>query len=155
MRKSLILVAAATLMAGGIVIGPAGAGTRSDRSDRGELSANQIVAQSDARTARMKADLRLTAEQEKNWSGFESALSEVGKKRADREITLRSERADQKGSSDLIDNMRHDAASLSARSDDEKKLADAAQPLYASLDASQKERFSRELMSSGNERSRN
>jgi hypothetical protein len=153
MRKSLILVAtAAALMAGGMLIGPAGAG---DRSDRGELSANQIIAQSDARTARMKADLRLTPEQEKNWSGFESALSEVGKKRADREITLRTERTDQKGASDFIDNMRHDAESLSQRSDDEKKLADAAQPLYGSLDARQKERFSRELMNSANERVRN
>jgi hypothetical protein len=153
MRKSLILVAsAAALMAGGMLIGPAGAG---DRSDRGEFSANQIVAQSDARTARLKADLRLTPEQEKNWSGFESALRDVGKKRADREITLRTERTEQKGSSDFIDNMRHDADSLSGRSADEKKLADAAQPLYASLDARQKERFSRELMSSGSERVRN
>jgi hypothetical protein len=153
MRKSLILVATtAVLMAGGMLIGPAGAG---DRSDRGELSANQMVAQSDARTARMKADLRLTPEQEKNWSGFESALSEVGKTRADREITLRTERTDQKGAGDFIDNMRHDAESLSQRSDDEKKLANAAQPLYGSLDARQKERFSRELMNSGNGRVRN
>jgi LTXXQ motif family protein len=155
MRKSSILVAAAALTAGGMLIGPADAGDRSDRSDRGELSANQIVAQSDARSARMKADLRLTPEQEKNWSGFESALSEVGKKRADREITLRTERTDQKGPGDFIDSMRHHAASLSERSDDEKKLADAAQPLYGSLDARQKERFSRELTSSGNERAHN
>jgi hypothetical protein len=139
-------------MAGGMLTDPAGAG---DRSDRGELSANQINAQSDARTVRMKADLRLTPEQEKNWSGFESALRDVGKKHADREITHRTERTEQKGSGDFIDNMRHDAESLSQRSDDEKKLADAAQPLYGSLDARQKERFSRELMSSGNERARN
>jgi hypothetical protein len=153
MRKSLILVAtAAALMAGGMFIGPAGAG---DRSDRGELSVNQIIAQSDARTARMKADLRLTPEQETNWSGFESALSEIGKKSADREITRRTERTEQKGARDFIDNMRHDAESLSQRSDDEKKLAYAAQPLYGSLDARQKERFGRELMNSGNERARN
>ena len=121
-------------MAGGILMGPAGAG---DRSDRGE------------------ADLRLTPEQEKNWSEFETALRDIGKKDADREITLRTERTEQKGSSDFIDNMRHDADSLGGRSDDERKLADAAQPLYASLDARQKERFTGELMNSGGERARN
>jgi len=155
MRKSLILEAAVSLMVGGMLIGAADAGSRADRPDRGELTANQIVAQSDARTARMKADLRLTAEQEKNWSGFESTMGEIGKKRADRDISLRAKRADQKDSGDFIENMRNDAVSLSARSDDEKKLADAAQPLYGSLDARQKERFSRELMSADSERAHN
>jgi hypothetical protein len=37
MRKSLILVVAAALTAGGMLIGSACAGDRSDRSDRGEL----------------------------------------------------------------------------------------------------------------------
>jgi LTXXQ motif family protein len=155
MQKSLILLAAATLMAGGFLAAPADAANRGDRSDRGEFTANQIVAQSDARTARMKADLRLTTEQEKNWSGFETALRDVGKGRADREITLRTERTAQKGSGDLIDYMRHDADSLSDRSADEKKLADAAQPLYGSLDERQKERFTRELMNFRGERARN
>jgi hypothetical protein len=154
MQKSLMLVAASTLMAGGMLAGPAGAANRGDRSDRGEFTANQIVAQSDARTARLKADLRLTPEQEKNWSGFETALRDVGKKRADREITLRTERAEHKGAGDFIDYMRHDADSLSERADDEKKLADAAQPLYANLDERQKERFTRELTNSGGERAR-
>ena len=155
MRKSLILEAAVTLMVGGMLMSAAQAGSRADRSDRGELTANQIVAQSDARTARMKADLKLTADQEKNWSGFESSLSEIGKKRADRDIALRAKRADQKDPGDFIENMRNDAVSLGERSEDEKKLADAAQPLYGSLDARQKERFSRELMSSDSERTRN
>ena len=155
MRKSLILLAAASLITGGMLISPAGAASRGDRSDRGEPSANQIVAQSDARTARMKADLRLTPEQEKNWSGFETASRDVGKKRADREITLRTAHTEQKGSGDFIDYMRHDADSLSERSADEKTLADAAQPLYGSLDERQKERFTRELMNLGSERTRN
>jgi hypothetical protein len=155
MRKSLLLGVVSALIVGGTLTGSAVAGSRADRSDRGELTANQIVAQSDARVARMKADLRLTPEQEKNWSGFNSAMSDVGKRNADREIALRATRVDQKSPPDFIENMRHDAASLSERSEDEKKLADAAQPLYGSLDARQKERFSRELMSAGSERMRN
>ena len=82
-------------------------------------------------------------------------MSEIGKKRADRDIALRAKRADQKDPGDFIENMRNDAVSLGERSEDEKKLADAAQPLYGSLDARQKERFSRELMSSDSERTRN
>jgi hypothetical protein len=34
----------------------------------------------DARVARIKADLRLTPEQEQTWSGFESAVHDIGKK---------------------------------------------------------------------------
>jgi hypothetical protein len=75
MRKSLNLLTVAALTAACMLSGPADARHRDDRSDRVELSANQIVAQSDARTARLKADLRLTADQEKNWSGFETAIA--------------------------------------------------------------------------------
>ena len=51
-----------------------GSAGRRDRSDRAELSANQIIDQFAARTARIKADLRLTPEQAKNWPAVESAV---------------------------------------------------------------------------------
>ncbi len=41
---------------------------------------------------------------------------------------------------------------MSERSTDQKKLADAAQPLFASLDDQQKRRFSETLVRIGNER---
>ena len=59
---------------------------RGTRGDRGALTAGQIVAQEDARTARIKADLRLTADQEKNWPGLETALRDIGKTRAERQV---------------------------------------------------------------------
>jgi hypothetical protein len=34
----------------------------------------------------MRADLRLTPEQENNWAGFESAMRDNSKRRTDREI---------------------------------------------------------------------
>jgi hypothetical protein len=154
MRKALNVLAVAALMAGCLLIGPADARDRSDRFERGDVTANQIVAQSDARTARMKADLRLTPDQEKNWSGFETALREVNQKRADREVTMRADRTEQKSSDDVIEYMRRDADSLSERSADQKKLADAAQPLYASLDERQKRRFANELLNLVRERRR-
>ena len=73
------------------------------------------------------------------------------KRRADREIALRADRAQQKGV-DFIDQMRKGADSMSERSADQKKLADAAQPLYASLNDLQKRRFTEELVHIENER---
>ena len=118
---------------------------RSDRSDRSELTANQIVDQFAARTAQIKADLRLTPEQEKNWSGFESAVSDMGKRTADRQI-VQADHAQQKGPADVIEQMREESKFLSERSMDRKALADAAEPLYASLNDQQKRRFTQELI---------
>jgi hypothetical protein len=142
MRKALLLLATAAIVASPALTGSAVA---RDRGDRADLSANQIANQADARTARMKVDLRLTPEQEKNWSGFESAMRDLGKKQADRQIALRDERAQRSGSVDVIDQMRKQADSQIERSNDWKKLADAAQPLYASLDDRQKRRFAEDL----------
>jgi LTXXQ motif family protein len=117
-----------------------------DRSGRAELSANQITNEFAARTARIKADLRLTPEQEKNWPGFESAMNAMGKSYGDRQSAMQADRAQQKGPADVIEQLRNEAQFLSERSVDRKTLADAAQPLYASLDDQQKRRFAKELI---------
>lgn len=143
MRKSLILFTAAALVAGSALTGSAVA---RDRVARVELSANQIAAQADARTARIKADLRLTSDQEQNWPGFESAMRDLGKKQADREIAARAVDAQQKAPLDVIERMRKEADFAIERAGDQKVLADAAQPLYASLDVQQKRRFADTLM---------
>jgi hypothetical protein len=125
---------------------PQRSGSRRDRSDGGELSANQIMDQFAARTARIKADLRLTPEQEKNWPGFETAMREIGKRSADRQVATQADRTQQQRSVDVIEQMREESKVLNERSVDEKALADAAQPLYASLDDQQRRRFARELL---------
>jgi gas vesicle protein len=117
-----------------------------DRSDRAELTANQITNDFAARTARIKADLRLTPEQEKNWPGFESAMSDMGKRYGDRQTALQANRTQQKAPADVIEQLRDEAQFLSERSADRKTLADGAQPLYASLDDQQKRRFAKELI---------
>jgi hypothetical protein len=147
MKKSLFHLAAATLLAGAALTGSAIA---QDRSRNTEPAANQLADQSDARTARMRADLRLTPEQENNWAGFENAMRDNAKRRADREIALRADR--KKGPVDFIAQMRKGADSMSERSADQKKLADAAQPLFASLNDQQKRRFTEELVRIENER---
>ena len=149
MRKLLLLLTATTLVAGAAL---AGSAVAQERSRHAEPSANQLSDQSDARTARMRADLRLTPDQENNWAGFESAMRDNSKRRADREIELRADRTQQKGPVDFIDQMRKRADSMSERSADQKKLADASQPLFASLNDQQKRRFAEELVRIENER---
>ena len=139
----IVVFLIAALVAGAVLTGSVIA---RDRSDRVELSANQIVAELDARIARIKADLHLTPEQEEKWSGFESAVHEISKERAGRQVARRAERSDQKGSVDFIEQMRQAAVSMSERSIAEKQLADAAQPVYASLDDQQKRHFADELI---------
>jgi hypothetical protein len=146
-RKLLYVLTAAALVAGAALTGSAIA-----RERHTEPTANQLADRVDAHIARMRADLHLTPEQENNWSGFESAMRDIGKSRADREIALRADRAQQKGPVDIIEQMRRNADFMTARAAEQKKLADAAQPLFASLNAQQKRRFTEELVRVRNER---
>ncbi len=58
----------------------------------------------------------------------------------------------QKDPSDIIEYLSGHAKFLGERSVDLKKLADAAQPLYASLDDHQKKQFANELIRVSRER---
>ena len=117
-----------------------------------EVPANQTADQVDARVARIRADLRLTPEQENNWAGFESAMRDIGKTRADREVKARADREQKKDPIDIIEQMHRGAEVMSVRSAETKKLADAAQPLFASLNDQQKRRLTEELVRTENER---
>jgi hypothetical protein len=149
MRKTVIFVMSTALLIGTAITGSAVA---RDRADRSELTASQMTDRADVRTAKMKVDLNLTADQEKNWSGFASAMQDMSKKQADRRIAIRDARAQQHGSFDALDEMRKDADSQIERSNDRKKLADAAQPLYTSLNEQQKSRFAEILFGDDRER---
>ena len=142
MQKILILVTTAVMLAGTAITGAAVA---RDRSDRTELTAGQITDRAAARAAQMKADLRLTAEQEKNWPAFETAVVDMWKKRTEARIAWRTAHAKQQVSVDVIDEMRKDADQQIDEANARKKLADAAQPLYSGLDDRQKQRFSETL----------
>ena len=149
MHKTLILVTTAAMLAGTAITGAAVA---RDRSDRTELTAGQITDQAAARAAKMKADLRLTAEQEKNWPAFETAVVDMWKKRTEARIAWRTTKAKQQGSTDLIDELRKDADRQIDEANARKKLADAAQPLYSGLDDQQKRRFAETLFSRDHDR---
>jgi LTXXQ motif family protein len=149
MRKTAILLMSATLLTG---VGLTGSAVARDRSDRTELTASQMTDRADVRTAKMKVDLNLTADQEKNWSGFATAMQDMSKKQADRRISLRDAHAQQHGTLDALDEMRKNADSQIEHSNDLKKLADAAQPLYVSLNEQQKSRFAEGLFGGDRDR---
>jgi len=116
-----------------------------------QLTAGQIVTNSDANIERIKNELNLTPEQQKNWSGFSSAMHYLGHNGADR-LNLRIARAKRDPPDDIIEQMRNEAQFLVDRAQDQRNVADAAEPLYASLDDKQKQIFIDEMVRLSHER---
>ena len=115
------------------------------------LSAEQIVANSDADIDRIKSELNLTPEQEKNWTAFNSAMHYLGHNGADR-LNLRIARAQRDPPDDIIEQMRNEAQFLNDRAVDQRGVADAAEPLFTSLDDKQKAVFIQEMVRLSHER---
>ena len=116
-----------------------------------QLTAEQIVATSDVNIDRIKAELNLTPEQEKNWTAFNSAMHYLGHNGADR-LNLRIARAKRDPPDDIIEQMRNEAQFLNDRAVDQRNVADAAEPLFASLNDKQKQIFIEEMVRLSHER---
>jgi hypothetical protein len=116
-----------------------------------QLTAEQIVSNSDANIERIKTELKLTPEQEKHWTGFNSAMHYLGHNGADR-LNLRTARAKRDPPDDIIEQMRNEAQFLNDRAVDQRNVADAAEPLFASLDDKQKALFIEEMVRLSRER---
>ena len=93
----------------------------------------------DAKLAGMKAGLQLNADQEKLWAPFETAVKDAAKSRMDDMQKMMEMRHGERMSP--VDHLEFFADRLSKGAADVKKIADAAKPLYDSLDDSQKHRF--------------
>ena len=116
-----------------------------------QLTAEQIVANSDADIDRIKAELNLTPEQEKHWTAFNSAMHYLGHNGADR-LNLRIARAKRDPPDDIVEQMRNEAQFLNDRAVDQRAVADAAEPLFTSLDDKQKTIFIQEMVRLSHER---
>ena len=116
-----------------------------------QLTAEQMVANSDSNIDRIKAELNLSPEQEKNWAGFSSAMHYLGHNGADR-LNLRIARAKRDPPDDIIEQMRNEAQFLNDRAVDQRNVADAAEPLFASLNDKQKQLFIEEMVRLSHER---
>jgi hypothetical protein len=116
-----------------------------------QLTAEQIVSNSDANIERIKTELNLTPEQEKNWTAFNSAMHYLGHNGADR-LNLRIARAKRDPPDDIIEQMRNEAQFLDDRAVDQRNVADAAEPLFTNLDDKQKAIFIAEMVRLSHER---
>jgi len=116
-----------------------------------QLTAEQIVANSDADIDRIKTELNLTPEQEKSWSAFNSAMHYLGHNGAER-LNLRIARAKRDPPDDIVEQMRNEAQFLNDRSADQRAVADAAEPLFMGLNDKQKSIFIEEMVRLSHER---
>ncbi len=110
---------------------------------RGQPNVEDMRAFAEARLGALRAGLMLTPEQQRNWPAFEQAAREFAMQRLERVKAFgvaRSERQ-QRNDADPTDRLRRRAEVLSETGAALKKLADATDPLYKSLDDSQKRRF--------------
>jgi hypothetical protein len=97
----------------------------------------------DARIAAVHAGLKLTPDQEKLWPPVEAAVRDFAKLRIDRiNARMKAEEAgDQQKEEDPISRLRARADNMAASAAAMKKIADAADPLYKTLDDGQKRRL--------------
>jgi zinc resistance-associated protein len=125
--------AAATLSVSGFLITAA---AQSDQQPtHAELVQHWAEAALDAQLKGMKTSLGLTADQEKDWAQFESAVRDGGKARL---VALQKEQGDNLSAMDRLTAKADRYAQSGANLD---KMVEAAKPLYASLDATQKHKF--------------
>ena len=95
----------------------------------------------DARIAAVKAGLKLNADQEKLWPPVEAAVREFAKLRIDRANARMNAPADS-AKPDPVTRLRERADNMATSAAAMKKIADAADPLYKTLDEGQKRRLS-------------
>ena len=102
------------------------------------------AAYADARIAAVHAGLKLTADQEKLWPPVEAAVREFAKLRIDRaNARMNAPRDDsiQQKPDDPVARLRDHADNMATMAVAMKKIADAADPLYKTLDDGQKRRL--------------
>jgi len=164
-RASLLtLVAAASLTAvaaGAQTSGAPAASSAPEPPKQMQRWSEDHAAMLDARLAGLKAGLRLTPDQEKLWAPFEAAVRDFARTRMARmQAMMERARKDEESSAggpplSPIDRLDMLATRLSNAGAGLKTIADAAKPLYASLDDQQKRMFgflSHEMMMMGRER---
>src|SRR5436305_2863038 len=108
------------------------------------MSAEDRAAFADARIAAVHAGLKLNADQEKLWPPVEAAVKEFAKLHIDRANArmnaMRDDNRDRQPA-DPVTRLRERADAMGATAAAMKKIADAADPLYQTLDDGQKRRL--------------
>src|SRR3954468_13436805 len=140
MKKVLLAGTAALVLAGSTAVY---AQHRPWFHNHMRMSAEDRAAFADARIAAVHAGLKLTADQEKLWPPVETAVKEFAKLRIDRanaRMNPPKDDASQKPD-DPVARLRERADTMATSAAAMKKIADAADPLYKTLDDGQKRRL--------------
>jgi hypothetical protein len=140
MKRTLVAALAAVFVATSAFAIAAEDGQQSSRAERMQQWVADRETVLDAKLAGMKAGLALAPDQEKLWGPFQSAVKDAAKSRMDamRQMMDAHAQSEQRSPVDHLEAM---ANRLSQGATDVKKIADAAKPLYDSLDESQKHKF--------------
>src|ERR1700712_3647596 len=100
------------------------------------------AALTDARIAAVHAGLKLNADQEKLWPPLETAVRDFAKMRIDRaNARMNPKPDDAQKADDPVARLRQRADNMATSAVALKKIADAADPLYKTLDDGQKRRL--------------
>jgi hypothetical protein len=108
------------------------------------MSPEDRSAYADARIAAVHAGLKLTADQEKLWPPVEAAVREFAKLRIDRanaRMNPPREDSSRQRPDDPLARLRDRAETMATTAAAMKKIAEAADPLYRTLDDAQKRRL--------------
>lgn len=110
------------------------------------MTSEDRAAFADARIAAVKAGLKLTADQEKLWPPVEAAVRDFAKLRIERANARmeawRGDDRDRPAPTDPVTRLRDRADAMAATAAAMKRIAEAADPLYKTLDDGQKRRLS-------------
>jgi hypothetical protein len=138
---SAFLIAASSLAYAQVSTGPAqNSGPTQAGPAQERLSDAEFKTLTDRRIELVKFALQLTPEQAKYWPPVEEAIRARGMARRQRLVNLVA-RATGQREFNPVELLRDRADALATRAANLKKLADAWQPLYASLDDNQKARM--------------
>jgi hypothetical protein len=99
------------------------------------------AALTDARIAAVHAGLKLSPDQEKMWPPLEAAVRDFAKLRIDRANARMNAKPEDRDQDDPVARLRERAENMGASAAALKKIADAADPLYKTLDEGQKRRL--------------
>src|ERR1700676_5683273 len=145
MRKFSIAAVAALAIAGSTAVYAQHRPWFSEHMRHIRMNPEDRAAFADARIAAVHAGLKLTADQEKLWPPVETAVREFAKLRIDRaNARMNAEKSDSQDAQkpdDPVARLREHADNMATSAAAMKKIADAADPLYKTLDEGQKRRL--------------
>jgi hypothetical protein len=147
MKKVILAGIAALAIAGSTMVY---AQHRPWSHDHARMSPEDRAAFADARIAAVHAGLKLTPDQEKLWPAVETAVRDFAKLRIDRanarmkasqDDSKDAQKQDSRNLADPVARLRERADTMATTAAALKKIADAADPLYKTLDEGQKRRL--------------